>query len=200
MSRSILRGAAVACGFALALAANPAAAAPGTETTAASPGSPMAGHFRLRTAAGETVDSDALAGTPYAIFFGFTQCPDICPTTLADLTQAMATLPPAAASLRIYFVSVDPADEVETMARYTAVFDPRIVALGGSPAAIASATGSFGIAVERSELPGGGATYGHTATVFLVDADGLVADRTSLQDTSDAMAEKLAKLMGVPRR
>lgn len=155
----------------------------------------VAGGFSLRTADGRTVDSNDLVGTPYGIFFGFLSCPDVCPTTLADLSGALAALPPAAEALRIYFVSVDPADRLEDMRRYTSVFDHRIVPLGGERAAIEEAIRSFGIVVRRSELADGSVAYGHTAAVMLVDGDGVIVDRTSMQDDADRMLAKLRALV-----
>lgn len=174
-----------------------ALAAPGA-AGAQAPSNLVAGHFRLTTGDGATVDSDELAGRPYGLFFGFTNCPDICPTTLSDLTLALRSLPPAAGALRIYFVSVDPADTAERLTQYAADFDPRIVPLGGDPDAVGEAVSTFGVTVQATDLGGGRTAFGHTASVFLVDADGLIVDRTTLQDGPQVMAGKLARLAGIP--
>lgn len=177
-----------------------AAAAPAAETAPPAPAatsvlSPFAGEFDLRAADGSSVRSVDLAGRPYGIFFGFLSCPDICPTTLADLSLALSRLPPPAADLRIYFVSVDPADSLEAMQRYVSSFDPRIVPLGGDRRAVEHAIRSFGIVVKETRQPDGTSTFGHTAAVLLVDGDGLLAGRTSFQDTEAEMAAKLRALI-----
>lgn len=166
--------------------------------TAEAPAQLVAGHFRLTTGDGVVVDSDELVGQPYGLFFGFTNCPDICPTTLSDLTLALRALPPAAEGLRIYFVSVDPADTAEGLRRYAENFDRRIVPLGGEPAAVSEAISTFGVTVRATDLGGGRFAYGHTASVFLVDGDGLIVDRTNMQDGPQVMAGKLARLAGIP--
>lgn len=158
-------------------------------------GSVFTGHFRLTAPDGAIVDSDALAGRPYGLFFGFTHCPDICPTTLASLSAALARLP--AGSPPLYFVSVDPErDTPEVLARYMANFDPRIVALSGTRGAVDAALASFGAVARRTDQPGGGYTYGHTAAILLVDGDGLIVDRIGMEAGPDRLAERLAALGG----
>jgi protein SCO1/2 len=194
-----LRRIALALALAAALPSGALAGAPeAAPAPVEAPGQLVAGHFRLATSSGDIVDSDALAGRPYGLFFGFTNCPDICPTTLSDLTLALSGLPEAAEPLRIYFVSVDPADTVETMTRYAAHFDPRIVALGGAPAELRQAIASFGVAVEETKLSNGASAFGHSASVVLVDADGLIVDRTDMRDDPATMRAKLARLVGIP--
>lgn len=155
----------------------------------------LTGHFRLTAPDGTTVDSDALAGKPYGLFFGFTHCPDICPTTLASLSAALAQLP--AGGPMIYFVSVDPErDTPAVLARYMANFDPRIVALSGTRGAVDAALASFGAVARRTDLPDGGYTYGHTAALLLVDGDGLIVNRIGMEAGPDRLAERLAALAG----
>ncbi|KQT69886.1 MULTISPECIES: SCO family protein [unclassified Aureimonas] len=194
MTRSRLAALALLLGLAAPGAALAETLAPAAEAAA----NLVAGHFRLTTGDGTVVDSDELVGRPYGLFFGFTNCPDICPTTLSDLTLALRSLPPAAGALRIYFVSVDPADTAETLTRYAASFDPRIVPLGGGPDAVAEAISTFGVTVQKTDLGGGRTAFGHTASVFLVDGDGLIVDRTNMQDGPEVMAGKLARLAGIP--
>ncbi|TGE01242.1 SCO family protein [Methylobacterium nonmethylotrophicum] len=158
-------------------------------------GSLLAGHFRLSAHDGATVESDDLAGRPYALFFGFTHCPDVCPTALAELSLALQRLPPR--TLPVYFVSVDPErDTPEVLRRYMESFDPGIVGLSGSRMAVDEAILSFGIVARRTDLPGGGYTYGHTAAIFLVDGDGLIVDRLGSGLGPTALAARLAALAG----
>ncbi|MFC6790069.1 SCO family protein [Methylobacterium komagatae] len=153
----------------------------------------FAGHFQLAAPDGATVDSDDLAGHPYGVFFGFTQCPDVCPTTLSNLSTALARLPKA--SVRVYFVSVDPErDTPSVLAQYMSNFDPRIVALTGARKAVEEAVASFGAVARRTDLPSGGYAYSHTAAIMLVNGDGLIVDRMMAEDGPDAMAARLAAL------
>ncbi|MCP1539442.1 SCO family protein [Methylorubrum extorquens] len=157
----------------------------------------LAGHFRLVDPAGCTIDSDMLAGKPYGLFFGFTHCPEICPTTLAQLSTALRGI--ADPDLRIYFVTLDPErDTPAALASYMQSFDPRIVALGSERAAIDEAVASFGVVAERTALPEGRYTYAHTAAVLVVDENGLIADRVSAEMEPTALAARLAPLARPP--
>ncbi|PWT90586.1 MAG: SCO family protein [Proteobacteria bacterium] len=132
-----------------------------------------------------------LAGAPFAIFFGFTSCPDICPTTLMDLTSDLAALGAAAEKLSVVFVSVDPErDTPERLKEYMGSFDPRIVALSGPADAIAALARAFG-AKYRKVPTQSGYTIDHTAAVFLVDRDGETA---AVIDAAEPQPQRLAKL------
>ncbi|MGF3025009.1 SCO family protein [Methylobacterium aquaticum] len=158
-------------------------------------GSLLAGHFRLIAPDGRTVDSDDLAGKPYALFFGFTHCPDICPTTLSELSLALPRLPGRA--LPVFFVSVDPErDTADVLGRYMQSFDPGIVGLSGPRPAVDEAIRSFRVVAQRTELRGGDYAYGHTATLFLIDGDGLIVDRIAPGLGPEALAARLAALAG----
>lgn len=176
----------------LALAAEPAQPGPSLAG-----GGLFAGHFLLREPSGTTVDSDALSGRPYGVFFGFTHCPDICPTTLARISLALRDIPDP--DLRLYFVTVDPErDTAAALGPYMESFDPRIVALTGDRAAIDEAITSFGAVAERTALPGGGYTYGHTAAVLLVDENGLIADRIGAEGEEAVLSARLSRLARRP--
>lgn len=155
----------------------------------------IAGHFRLVAPDGKTIDTDERAGHPYAVFFGFTHCPDLCPTTLAELSLALPKLPTAARDLAIYFVTVDPErDTPEVLAQYMQSFDPGITALSGTPPAIDEAIRSFGVIAQRTDLPGRDYVYSHTAALFLVDGDGLIVDRLGPGLGPDLLAARLTAL------
>jgi protein SCO1/2 len=172
------------------------AAPPPGVAASAFPGAPfIAGHFRLASPDGAVVDSDDLSGKPYVVFFGFTHCPDLCPTTLSELSTALARLP--AGDLRIYFVSVDPErDDPAALAQYMSNFDPRIVALTGTRSAVEEATASFGAVARRTDSPDGGYTYSHTAAILLIDGDGLIVDRIGADVGAERLARRLAALSG----
>jgi protein SCO1 len=127
--------------------------------------------FALTDQAGDPFSNESLRGQPTLVFFGFTNCPHICPTTLAMLAQVKreARVP----GLRVVLVSVDPErDTPAVLASYLRAFDPQFIGLTGDKAAIERLAANLGVAVGRSALPGGSYTVDHTSAVFLVDARG----------------------------
>jgi protein SCO1 len=127
--------------------------------------------FSLLDGQGRAFTRRDLEGTPTLVFFGFTHCPDVCPTTLVKLAQVrrQAQLP---GGLRVLFVSVDPQrDTPAVVGQYVHAFDPQFIGLSGEPAALAELARRFGVAVNRVELPGGDYTMDHSAVIFLLDAD-----------------------------
>lgn len=126
--------------------------------------------FTLTASDGSRFDSASLKGTPYVLFFGFTHCPDVCPTTLARLAKLRVRL---GKPLTIVFVTVDPErDTPAEMARFAAAFATPIVALTGTPAEIAGVTKSFDIYSKKVAAKDGDYTIDHTATVLLFDRAG----------------------------
>jgi len=110
-----------------------------------------------------------LYGTPTALFFGFTSCPEVCPTTLARAKGHLDALGPEAPGLRFVFVTVDPErDTPHKLAAYLGAFDPRIVGLTGSRSEVDKAMKRFGIFAQKVEH-GDTYSYDHTALVLLID-------------------------------
>ncbi|WLS01174.1 SCO family protein [Shinella sumterensis] len=134
---------------------------------------PLNGPFSMETHTGETFNSTSLAGTAYLAFFGFTHCPDICPTTLFELTDMMKELGPAADNLKVLLISVDPErDSQELLSQYMTAFDPRFVALRGTRQQTDDVVKSFAAFAKKVPLDGGQYTMEHTAGVYVIDADG----------------------------
>jgi len=130
--------------------------------------------FHLTDDGGRAFARADLAAAPTLVYFGFTRCPDVCPTTLAKLAQIRksAALP----ALRVLFVSIDPErDTPPVLARYVHAFDAAFRGVTGEPTEIARVAAGFGVAVSRVDLPGGDYTMDHSAIVFLTDARGIVA-------------------------
>ncbi len=124
--------------------------------------------FQLTDTSGRSFTRRDLAGAPALVFFGFTHCPDVCPTTLAKLAQVRRRA--AIAPLRVLFISVDPQrDTPPVLGQYVHAFDPQFQGLTGDPRTIARLAANFGVAVNRVELPGGDYTMDHSAVVFLLD-------------------------------
>jgi len=130
--------------------------------------------FALTDLQGRPYSNAALAGHPSLLFFGFTYCPDVCPTTLAVLREVQQQHP--LAHLQVLFVTVDPGRDTPAMlAHYLNAFSPDFVGLYGSDAALAPLLRSLGAIAVRQPLPGGGYTMDHSATLYLLDARGRMA-------------------------
>ncbi|QDL94572.1 SCO family protein (plasmid) [Paroceanicella profunda] len=131
----------------------------------------VGGPFTLTDETGRTVTEADFEGRPTVIFFGFTFCPDVCPTTLYELTLLMQDLGEDADKVNWLFVSVDSArDTPEQLAQYTSAFDSRILGLSGTEAQIAAIAKQYFVYYKRVPLEGGDYTMEHTATVFLMDS------------------------------
>ena len=124
--------------------------------------------FHLIDEAGQPFSAAQLRGRPTLVFFGFTHCPDVCPTTLAKLAQVKKA--GALPDLRVLLVSVDPQrDTPPILSEYVHAFDPQFVGLTGEAEAIRRIAADFQVAAARVELPGGDYTMDHSAAVFLLD-------------------------------
>jgi len=156
--------------------------------------------FRLTDDTGRPYTRVDLTSAPTLVYFGFTHCPDVCPTTLVKLAQIekQAALP----ALRVVLVSVDPQrDTPPLLGRYVHAFDAGFRGLTGSPEEIARVARNFGVAVNRVELPGGDYTMDHSAIVFLVARAGVVAIFTPPFDAGAFAADlrRAAPFLASPR-
>jgi len=128
------------------------------------------GEFHLSDPSGQPFTRHELEGQPALVYFGFTRCPDVCPTTLAKLARVVRAAP--LPDLRVVFVSVDPQrDPPPTVGLYVHAFDPGFIGLTGDPKVLTGLAANFGVALNRVELPGGDYTMDHTAAVFLLDRE-----------------------------
>lgn len=153
----------------------------------------LGGPFTLIDSKGQPFASSRLAGRPYALFFGFTHCPDVCPTTLARLVRLRRQLGTDDA-FRIVFVTVDPErDGPAEVGKYADLFGAPVIGLTGSPAQIAQVKKVFGI---FSEKVGTGDTYtvDHTAAVLLFDKSGQFQSTIAPDETDAAALAKLRRL------
>lgn len=131
--------------------------------------------FSLTDHRGTAVTEQRYRGKWLLVFFGFTNCPDICPTTLGELTRVMERLGANAKAVKPLFISIDPGrDGVESMAEYVSAFHPAIVGLTGSAPQIAAAAGAFKAYYEKQpqESAPNGYTMGHTSAVYLISPEG----------------------------
>ncbi len=156
---------------------------------------PIGGPFRLTSHEGKPFTDADLKGKPFAVFFGFTHCPEVCPTTLYDLTQDLEALGSDADRLRVAFITVDPEqDTPDLMKTYLSSFDPRIVGLTGTPEEIAAVAKAYKI-YYRKVPTDSGYTMDHSATVFLMDGRGDFYGTSNFQESAEIRRGKLRQLI-----
>ncbi|MNK66454.1 hypothetical protein D3C87_857720 [compost metagenome] len=130
----------------------------------------------LHSSDGRTVSISALRGKPTLLFFGFTHCPEVCPLSLVKAVQLKRRLGPLAADLQVVFVTVDPQrDTPAHLRQYLAAFDPAFIGLSGDEAGTRAVAESLGVSYQRVG-DGEAATFEHTASWFLLGADGTLQD------------------------
>jgi protein SCO1/2 len=152
---------------------------------------PLTGLYGLTMHTGAPFTAEVLAGEPAAVFFGFTHCPDVCPTTMLDWTNVLEALGKDGDRLKVLFVSVDgERDTPEALAAFLGSFDKRIIGLTGGAAEIARAAQAFDALYEKVKDSNGGHTFDHTTKVYLVGRDGRLATKVDLR-TPDAERQKL---------
>lgn len=152
--------------------------------------------FTLESTAGGTFSEADLPGTPSLVFFGYTHCPDVCPTTLAESAVWKERLGLTDAQLRIIFVTVDPArDTRDVLAEYLSPF-PGTIGLVGTDAQTVEAKASFGVASETTEPDADGYyLVNHTASVFLINADGQFEGTIAYGENMDVAVGKIERLL-----
>lgn len=152
------------------------------------------GDYRLQMTGGGEFTEDTLEDGPSAVFFGFTHCPDVCPTTLGDILTWQEQIEGAEA-LKVYFVSVDPErDTPEILGEYVG-WVPGVAAVTGSPEEVQKALQAFRIYAAKVPLEGGDYTMDHSASVLLFDRNGKYADRVQYQEKLETVAEKLGGIL-----
>ena len=155
----------------------------------------MGGPFTLTGSDGKPFSSSALSGKPHAIFFGFTHCPDVCPTTLARLVKLRNDLGAGDDSFQILFVTVDPErDGPSEVGRYAELFDSPVTGLTGSPAQIEQVKKQFGIFSRKVPDQSGGYTVDHTAVVLLFDGNGRFTGTVAPEESDSAALAKLKRI------
>ncbi|KQT57637.1 photosynthetic protein synthase I [Methylobacterium sp. Leaf456] len=164
------------------------------------PISVIGGSFRLESSKGGVLDSRTLLGKPYLVFFGFTQCPNVCPTTLADLGNLLDAFAQENAKqgsdIQAYYVTVDPErDTPAVMREYMASFSDRITGLTGSPHDIERVTRAFRAEVKRVPLTEGGTTIEHSLMVYMMDRDGGFAGPLDLEAGHPLALKQLHRLV-----
>ncbi len=156
----------------------------------------IGGPFSLTAPDGSTVTEKTLAGRPYAIFFGYTRCPDVCPTSLARMARLRKQLGPQAMKFNIVFVSVDPGhDRPADLGNYVALFGTPIIGLTGTDAQLEQIKKGYGIYSAKVPQTGGDYTIDHTAAITLMTAKGEFAGTIDTQESDATALEKLKRLI-----
>ena len=150
--------------------------------------------FELVDQDGRTVRGEDLRGKLQLVFFGFTTCPDICPTTLTKITAALEELGADADALRPVLMTVDPErDTPAVLKEYLTAFDPRIIGLTGTPEQVAAALRSFRVYASKRELEGGDYTMDHSTFIYLMDRNGDYFAHFSASGSEDELVAGIRK-------
>lgn len=153
------------------------------------------GDYELAGTDGSNFTSDTLSGTPSAVFFGFTHCPEVCPTTMGDIATWKEELGDAAKDLRVFFVTVDPErDTAEVLDDYVS-WVPDVTGVTGSPEQIDAAIHAFGVVARKVPLEGDDYTMDHSASVRLFDGSGRYVGSIAYQEDPAEAMRKLRELV-----
>jgi protein SCO1 len=192
--RALALAAAMLAGVAV-LAAIAVVLWPRNGTIAVTP-SAVGGPFKLVDQNGRAVTEADFKGKPFLVFFGFTHCPDICPTALFEMSETLRRLGPDADKMSALFISVDPdRDTPAALKDYLQSFHPRISALTGSQAEIDAVTKAYKAYAKRVPLEGGQYTMDHSAIVYLMDRDGRFVAPFNLKRPADETAKDLRRYL-----
>ncbi len=154
----------------------------------------IGGPFKLVDQDGNQVTDKDMKGRPFLVFFGFTHCPDVCPTTLFEVSEILRALGPDADRTRALFITVDPErDTPAVMKDYLSSFDPHLSGLTGDAAAVAAVAKAYRVYFKKVPLDQGGYTMDHTAIVYLMDKQGRFVAPFSLKRTTEAAAADLRR-------
>jgi len=167
-----------------------------TDDVSALQASGIGGRFKLQSSAGGELSSENLKGKPFIVFFGFTHCPEICPTTIADISSWLAALGPEGKEIKALFVSVDPErDSVASLKDYLSSFPDRIIGLTGTPEQIAQVAKEYRVYYAKHPLKDGDYTMDHSALIYLMDRDGKLAGTLTYDAKPEEAIAKLRRLL-----
>jgi protein SCO1/2 len=156
----------------------------------------IGGPFQLTDQSGATVTQKALQGRPTLIFFGFTHCPDVCPTSLFEISEVLRAMGADADKVNAYFVSVDPErDNITAMKDYLSSFDPHLKGLTGDPEAVAKVLSAYRVYAKKVPLKDGDYTMDHTALTYLMDRDGRFVAPFNLNRKPEEAAAELKRYL-----
>ena len=156
----------------------------------------IGGPFQLTDQTGQTVTEKAMLGRPSLVFFGFTHCPDVCPTTLFEMSEVLKAMGKDGDRINAYYISVDPERDTQAaMKEYLSSFDPRLRGLTGSPEAIAKVLSEYRVYAKKVPLKDGDYTMDHTALIYLMDRDGKFVSPFNLKRSPEEAAAELKRYL-----
>jgi protein SCO1/2 len=156
----------------------------------------IGGPFQLTDQNGKAVTDKSLKGKPTLIFFGYTHCPDVCPTSLFEISEVLRAMGKDADKVNAVFISVDPErDTPATMKEYLSSFDPHLEGLSGDPAETAKVITSYRVYAKKVPTKDGDYTMDHTALIYLMDRDGRFVSPFNLKRTPEEAAADLKKYL-----
>ncbi|MDB5602332.1 MAG: copper-binding protein [Xanthobacteraceae bacterium] len=156
----------------------------------------VGGPFQLVDQTGRAVTDKDVLGKPFLVFFGYTHCPDVCPTTLFDVSEVLRALGPDAEKVAALFITVDPErDTPATMKDYLSSFDPNLRGLTGDQAAIDAVSKAYRVYSKKVPLDAGGYNMDHTALVYLMDKQGRFVAPFNLKRRPEESAADLRKYL-----
>jgi len=159
-------------------------------------GNAIGGPFRLVDQNDKTVTDEDMRGKWLLVYFGYTHCPDACPTALNDMTLALEALGEKRDEVRPVFITVDPErDTPAVLKSYLASFDAPILALTGTPDAIAQAAKAYRVYYARHSLPGGDYEMDHSSVIYVMDPQGRFTASFTHESSPQDMAARLRKLL-----
>jgi protein SCO1/2 len=152
----------------------------------------VGGPFQLEDEAGKPFSDQDMKGRPFLVFFGYTHCPDVCPTTLFEISEVMRALGKDADRTGALFITIDPErDTPAALKDYLSNFDPHLRGLTGDPAAVEAALKAYRVYAAKIPLKDGDYTMDHSAAVYLMDKDGRFVATFNLKQTPEAAAAQL---------
>lgn len=156
----------------------------------------IGGPFQLTDQNGKAVTDKSLKGKPTLIFFGYTHCPDVCPTSLFEMSEVLRAMGKDADKVNAIFISVDPErDTPAIMKEYLSSFDPHLKGLSGDPAETAKVITSYRVYAKKVPTKDGDYTMDHTALIYLMDRDGRFVSPFNLKRTPEEAAADLKKYL-----
>jgi protein SCO1 len=156
----------------------------------------IGGPFQLTDQNGKAVTDKNLKGKPTLIFFGYTHCPDVCPTSLFEISEVLRAMGKDADKVNAVFISVDPErDTPATMKEYLSSFDPHLEGLSGDPAETAKVITSYRVYAKKVPTKDGDYTMDHTALIYLMDRDGRFVSPFNLKRTPEEAAVELKRYL-----
>jgi protein SCO1 len=156
----------------------------------------IGGPFQLTDQNGHSFTDADLKGEPFLVFFGFTHCPDACPTTLLELSDVLDKLGGDADKVRVLFITIDPErDNASALKDYLSAFNSRLVGLTGDLSAVATVAKAYHVYFKKVPLDGGDYTMDHTAIVYLMNKDGRFVTPFSLKRSPQDAADDLRRFL-----